>query len=114
MNIRNTTQQSLIASRATVANTFLSRMKGLLGRTALPEGEGLVITHCQSIHMVCMKFPIDVIFLDCHGHVVGLVSNIKPFHFSPIFWKAECAIEVPVGCIQRTKTIVGDYLIFEK
>jgi len=85
-------------------------MQGLLGKGSFDSGEALVITRCNSIHMVFMKFSIDVVFLDKRNKAVGIVEKIKPFAFSPIFWKSACAIELPAGTIKETRTQVGDIL----
>ena len=106
--IRNLTRNALIASRIEIAQSSWARMKGLLGRRGLSSGEALVITHCQSIHMFFMKFPIDVIFCDRQDKVVGLCGGIKPFCLSPIFFKASYAIELPSGSIAASKTQIGD------
>ncbi len=92
------------------ADTSLARMKGLLGRHALKQGEGLIIRPCQSVHMFFMRFSIDVIFVDKVNIVVGLCPNLRPFNLSPIFWKSACAIELPAGTIERTSTAVGDQI----
>ena len=110
MPIINTTQATTLASYVEIADNPEKRMKGLLGRHSLSEGYALVITRCNSIHMLFMKFSIDVVFLDKKNRVVGLVPNIKPFQFSPIFWKASCALELPVGVIELTKTQIGDQI----
>lgn len=78
------------------------------------ETEALVIIPCQSIHMMFMKFPLDVIFLDGKDKVVGLVQRIKPFTMSPFFWKSSCAIELPAGTIEKTGTQVGDQLFVSR
>ena len=72
--------------------------------------EALIITRCQSIHMLFMRFAIDVIFADDDNKVVGLVENIKPFQWSPIFFKASYAIEGNVGMIKTTQTTLGDWI----
>ena len=110
MKIFNLTRKTLIAENAQIADTFSSRMIGLLNRESLGPEEALVITGCQSIHMVFMKFPIDVIFVDGSNQVVGLVKEIKPFCFSPIFFKASAAIELPVQSIEKSQTQFGDFL----
>jgi uncharacterized membrane protein (UPF0127 family) len=114
LRVFNQTRQTLIAQNASVADTFLSRMIGLLNRSSLPKGEALIITRCQSIHMLFMRFPIDVIFIDTEDRVVGLVPDIKPFGFSPLFFQASCAIELPSHTIQLTQTAVGDRLSLQK
>ena len=92
----------------------MSRMKGLLGRTALGEGEALVITQCNSIHMFFMRFAIDVIFVDRAWTIVGLVRNIRPFAVSPIFWKAAAAIELPSGIIDCQGIQLGHEVFLDK
>ena len=110
MPIINITRTTTLASYVEIADSPAKRMKGLLGRSSLAQGYALVITCCSSIHMLFMKFAIDVVFLDKKNQVVGTVSNIKPFEFSPIFWKASCAVELPVGMIESTSTQVGDQM----
>lgn len=114
MRIINQTQNTIVAKRAALADTMLSRLVGLLNRRSLDADEGLVITQCRSIHMFFMKFAIDVIFVDRKGIVVGLVPAIKPFGMSPYFWRADRAIEVPVGTISVSQTQAGDKIVFEE
>ncbi len=108
--MRNSTRQEAIASRVVVADSPWSRMKGLLGRKSLGQDEALVISDCQSVHMMFMSFPIDVIFINRQKRVVGLCRDLQPFQFSPVFWKSACAIEVPAGTIVRTYTQLGDQI----
>ena len=113
MRILNSSQKTVIAQNASLADTPLSRLQGLLGRKDFPTGEALVITQCRSIHMMFMHFAIDVIFADKEKRVVGVVKDIRPFSLSPYFWRAFYAIELPVGTIALSKTCVGDELGFE-
>lgn len=110
MPIYNQTRQTLIAENVLVAKSFFARAKGLLGKKTLGPDEALVIPGCQAIHMVFMRFPIDVIFVDKKGLVAGLVPGIKPFCLSPIFFNAAFAIELKAGTIARTRTNKGDRL----
>lgn len=108
LSIRNATKNTVIAGQARVADTFLSRMVGLLNRRSLSPDEALIITRCQSIHMFFMRFAIDAIFVDRSNQVVGLVKGIKPFRLSPIFFKSSFVIELPQGSIVQSETSVGD------
>lgn len=112
MILRNKTKNTLVATDVRVADTFLSRMVGLLNRKNLSDGEALLITHCRSIHMFFMRFPIDVLFIGKDNRVAGVVQNIRPFQLSPIFFRAHCAIELKCGTIQASRTEVGDHLEF--
>ncbi len=114
MKIFNQTQKNLLVSDLKIADTFISRLIGLLTRTSLNQGEGLLITHCQSIHMYFMRFPIDVVFVDRNNQIVGLVENIKPFRLSPLFLKASYAIELPSFTIQHSPAFLGDQLALIK
>ena len=114
MRIVNKTKNTIIAQHAVLADTAFSRLKGLLGRDSLKPGEAMVITQCRSIHMFFMRFAIDVIFVDNKNRVVGVVNRIKPFFMSPYFWRASCAIELPEGVIEATKTARGDEITIEK
>ena len=67
--------------KARVARTLFERMKGLIGTKTLPEGEGMLILRCNSIHTLFMSFPIDATFLDRGGNVVKVVRNIRPWRF---------------------------------
>ena len=110
MKIINKTRQCILADNVKVADSFLSRMVGLLNRESLANREALIITHCQSIHMFFMRFAIDVIFLDKSDRVVGLEKNIKPFCLSRIYFKANNAVEFSSGVIDQSKTELGDQL----
>ncbi|MCB9771506.1 MAG: DUF192 domain-containing protein [Candidatus Omnitrophica bacterium] len=113
MQILNQTRNTILAQKAVLADTAGSRLVGLLKHDSLSDKEGMIITQCRSIHMFFMKFPIDVIFVDRKKVVVGLVRNIKPFRMSPYFWRASCAIELPSGSIDKTKTVLQDQIFWE-
>lgn len=114
LQILNSTRGSVVATDVEKADSFSARMKGLLNRESLSDGEALIITRCQSIHMLFMKFPIDVIFVNRENNVVGLVPDIKPFCLSLIFWNASYAVELNVGTIEKSGTRVGDRLEIRK
>ena len=63
--------------------------------------------------MVFMRFAIDVLFVDKNDCVVGVVEHVRPFRFSPIFFKSKYAIELPEGEIVQTKTALGDKIQIE-
>jgi uncharacterized protein len=54
-------------------------MRGLLGRSALEPGEGLLLRPEGSIHMMFMRFSIDAVFLDRELIVVDIVRDLKPW-----------------------------------
>jgi uncharacterized protein len=108
LKILNKTKNTVIAHKGTIADTFFSRLVGLLNRSSLSPKEALIITRCNSIHMFFMRFSIDVIFINKEDCVVGLVEGIKPFHLSPIYFKSTYAIELAEGIITQSQTSLGD------
>ncbi|MGI6358025.1 MAG: DUF192 domain-containing protein [Bacillota bacterium] len=92
------------------AATFWQRWRGLMGRASLPEGSGLLISPCRSVHTMHMRFPIDVIFLDRAWTVVGLEPSLRPWRFSRNYPSAWFAIELPAGTIQASGTEIGHRL----
>ena len=108
MKITNKTKNTVISVKASKADNFFTRMIGLLNRSTLNQGEGLIITHCNSIHMFFMRFAIDCIFVNKENKIVGLVENIKPFRLSRIFLQSSFVIEVPVGTIGQSNSSIGD------
>jgi uncharacterized protein len=108
MRITNLTRNSILADKAQRAGGFLSRGRGLMFSAPLPEGGGLVLDPCNSIHMFFMRFPLDIIFLTKDGRVAFMYRGIKPWRMGRIVKGAKLAIELPEGAIDRTGTEIGD------
>lgn len=110
VHIENLTRGTVVARAAEVADTFLTRLVGLLGRESLGEGQGLLIWRCTMIHMFGMRFPIDAVFVDDGMVVIGLVESIAPNKVSRYYPRAAGVIELPVGSIERSLCTLGDQL----
>jgi hypothetical protein len=109
----NRTQSTTLAEHCQIAASLVARVVGLIGRPSLRRGEGLWIQKCNSIHMIGVRFPIDVIFLDGEQRVVKLAATVRPpFHLRACFRRANSVIELPVGVIADSGTNVGDMIEF--
>ena len=53
------------------AETFASRLVGMMGRKEVADGEGLWFPRCSSVHMKFMSCPLDIVAIDREGVVVG-------------------------------------------
>jgi uncharacterized membrane protein (UPF0127 family) len=106
----NTTRDVLLGERISVAETSWSRMVGLLGKSGLEPGAGLLIVPSQAIHTVAMRFTIDVVFVDRNWRVIHLRPEMAPFRVTGLHWKASFVLELPAGVIARTSTGIGDQL----
>jgi uncharacterized membrane protein (UPF0127 family) len=110
--IINLTRSTTIASHAEWARSFWARLRGLMFRKHLPDGNGLVLEPNSSVHTFGMRFAIDVIFVDRHGCVVGLMPAMPPNRPFAGERRARRTIEVPAGVIAATQTHLGDRLQF--
>lgn len=106
----NETRGTVLAESLELADTWLGRLKGLLGRGHLTAKHGLVLSPCNSIHTCFMKFSIDVLFFDQGGQVVYVIENMQPFRFSPKVDQARYVLELPAGTLDATGTLPGDYV----
>ena len=95
--------------RAWHARTLWQRLRGLIARPALKAGEGLLITPCNSVHTIGMRYPLDLVFLDQQGSVVKCVPDVKSNRLAAAR-KARHALELPVGSIAEARIAVGDRL----
>jgi uncharacterized membrane protein (UPF0127 family) len=104
---------AVLADRVERAVSMRARLRGLLGRASLPEGEALVIEPCASIHTFFMRFPIDAAFLARDGRVVRAISGLRPWRATRIYPSAALVVELPAGALRRAQVAEGDALVFE-
>jgi hypothetical protein len=79
-----------------VPRGMLARMRGLLGRDGLAYGEGMWFAPCWSIHTFGMRFAIDIVYLNRHGEVCKIVSEMRPGRLSACL-SASSVIELASG-----------------
>lgn len=80
-----------------VADTARSRRKGLLGTTGVDGA--LWITRCPSVHMIGMRYPIDVAVVDRDGTVL-LVATLRPWTGMTRFrFRASATVEAAAGAM---------------
>ena len=114
MKLVNETRGTVLAERAEVARSFWARLIGLMGRRGLPDGGGLVIESNGSVHTFWMRFPIDVVFTDRNGVVVGMREAMPPHRPFAGARRAYFTVELPEGTIAATRTERGDQLRFDE
>ncbi len=110
VQILNLTRGSSLGREIGVADNPWTRFMGLMGKGSLPEGRGLHIVPCSSVHMFFMRIPLDVVYLDAGMRVVKTVPNLKPWRISFGAKGAKSVLELPAGTIQRSRTEPGDQL----
>ena len=78
------------------ATTRAARLRGLTGRAALGDGEGLRIPRCRSVHTFGMRFALDLVWLDRRGEVVRVDRGVPPRRVRTCL-RARSVVEVGAG-----------------
>jgi|SRR5215207_6525000 len=89
-----------------IADSPITRAKGLLGRSSLPEDEGLLMA-TSAIHTYFMRFPLDLVFLDKNFVVVRTVSSVKPWRVA-IDRRARSVVELAAGVVESAGVQEGE------
>ncbi|NMC33590.1 MAG: DUF192 domain-containing protein [Veillonellaceae bacterium] len=110
MKLVNLTRKTIVARNLRIADSFFSRLKGLLGTAELPDGEALLLRPCNNIHMFGMRYAIDVAFVTEAGEVLKTVAELAPGRFAGCP-SARSVVELPSGTLRKTSTGIGDLLV---
>lgn len=86
--------------RVGLADRWHQRARGLLGVSRLDDPAGLWITPCNSVHMLGMRIPLDVAFVDRSGRILKLVPRLAPWRFAACFG-AHAAVELRAGLLEQ-------------
>ena len=97
----------IVCERVVVADRAHRRMRGLLGRKYLRQGEGMVLRPGWSIHTAFMRFPIDAVFLDADQVVIKIEHEVGPWRTVSCRGARE-VVELPAGECHRRGLEVGD------
>ena len=66
------------------------------------------------MHMMFMRFAIDVVFLDRDDRVIRINHGLRPWRISSLVWGARKALELEAEAAARSQTEVGDQIAFER
>lgn len=95
-----------------VAESYRARQRGLLGTDSVVGA--LWITRCPSVHMIGMRYPIDVAVVDQSGRVL-LIKTLKPWIGAT--WPrrgASATIEAAAGAMIEWGIEVGGVLAIHR
>ena len=102
---------NILADEVVVADTFMSRLIGLLNRKSIGMNEGLLLMRCSSIHCFFMKFTIDAIYLS-KDMVVLYKETIPPWKIGKIVRTTANILELAERAADKIS--VGDKLVFKE
>ena len=99
---------------ASVADSFLTRGRGLLGRALPGPGHGLLLRRCSSVHTCFMPGPLDVVGLrrldDAEMEVTWLSRDVPPWRLRFARNHTQDILELRAGEIARMGLAAGDRL----
>lgn len=90
-----------------LADNFLKRLRGLMFRRRLEKSCGLLLAPCNSVHMLFMRFAIDVVYLDENFYIKKIVRDLTPWLGMSCCFGAWAALELPSGDADRLNLAVG-------
>lgn len=100
--------------RLRLADRFGSRARGLMLAPPLPDGQGLLLQRCASVHTAFMRAAIDVVYLDARGVVLRCVPGLRPWRLSIARTGpgggARHTLELSAGSVARLGLRPGDRL----
>src|SRR6185369_8312705 len=111
--VRDAATGAVIADRLRVADTHWTRLRGLLGTRTLAPGEALWIVPCRQVHMLGMRYAIDVAFLDEAGAVLRTIPELPPWRISPAVTDAASVLELPAGALGRLGIDAGSRIVID-
>ena len=84
-------------------------MRGLLGRSSLAAGEGILLMPAPSVHTAFMRFAIVVVFIDREFKVIKIARDVAPWRMTSAR-HARHTLELPAGEVARRGVEVGDVI----
>jgi uncharacterized membrane protein (UPF0127 family) len=103
---------NVVCEHCTLARNPYARMRGLLGRSGLAQGEGLLLQPAGSIHTAFMRFPIDAVFLDAERRIVRIAADLMPWRTAAAK-RSRAVLELAAGEAARVGLQPGHLLRLE-
>jgi uncharacterized protein len=111
MRLINQKNDAVLADSVKITGSFAGRLRGLMFSHSFPVEYGaLIVTPCNSVHTMFMRYPIDVLFVDRSWRVLHCCHMLIPWRISRIVRGASAAVELPAGTLARSFTRKGDIL----
>jgi uncharacterized membrane protein (UPF0127 family) len=114
IKIRNVTKNTVLCEKASIADSFWKRAKGLMFQKGWEDFDGLLLSPCRSIHTFGMRMEIDVCFLDPEHRIVKSLGFLGRWRSAQGGRHGRATLELPAGTLERTGTGAGDRLVLDR
>jgi uncharacterized protein len=117
MRITNKTKGSLVEESPIIADSFFTRLRGLMFRAKFPKTMLFYFPEASikrnSIHSMFVFFEFDAVYLDAEKKVIGIYERVRPFtlYIEPKT-PALYLLELDAGAVGRLNIELGDQLEF--
>ncbi len=105
-----------VATRIEHATSVVSMMRGLMFRRDIPDDYAMIFVFSKpgavSVHMLFMRFPIDVIFLNQDKIIID-VARLDPWVGHRRVRGVAYFIEMNAGTLERYGLVCGSRLVFD-
>ena len=114
----NTKFESL-SYRVEVADTRRLKSIGLMYRSSLPAGRGMLLLNekpqALNVWMKNTFIPLDIIYIDTDGYIVKIVENAQPESTAvmPSEGKVKAVLELNAGQVRQREIAVGDRVTYQ-
>lgn len=102
----------IIGKNINIADSFFTKLVGLMGKKELNEDDGLLLMKCNAIHCFFMKIPIDAIYLSKEMKVLGM-ETLSPWRFGRHIKNTVHVLELSAGS-STGKLKIGDQLVLSE
>ena len=108
-----------LSYRVEVADTRRLKGIGLMYRSSLPAGQGMLLLNEKPQRLnVWMKntfIPLDIIYIDTDGHIVKIVENAQPESTAvmPSEGKVKAVLELNAGQVRQREISIGDRVTYQ-
>ncbi|MDR3552122.1 MAG: DUF192 domain-containing protein [Clostridia bacterium] len=103
-----------VAGRIDVADSFFTRLRGLMYTKSLGDRYGLLLSPCGAVHTFGMRYAIDVVYLSASGEVLRVECAMQPRRAGRAVPGSRQVLELAAGEARQIGIARGDILKFER
>lgn len=108
-SIKNTMNQTYLGN-VLIADSFKTRLVGLLGTKDLSPFQGLLIKPCKQVHTIGMSYNLSIWYVNRNLQIIRIIDKLSPKKISPYVRDSHLILEFPESWGEITESREGDQL----